>query len=152
MVATYKVGQTVVLQDGQKATIRFVGETHFKEGDWIGVELETKAGKNDGSVQNVRYFDCKPNYGLFLKPTQVKQIVSQPPVAKPAPKAPVAKKPAARPTSFNARVGTTGSDPTAIKRQSLNAPSPSPGPKLSRPSSIARVSYHELFVRKVQRD
>lgn len=29
----------------------------FAEGEWAGVELDQADGKNDGSVQNVRYFD-----------------------------------------------------------------------------------------------
>lgn len=34
-------------------------------------------GKNDGSVQGERYFDCKPKYGVFVRPSQV-QIVEAP--------------------------------------------------------------------------
>ena len=34
-------------------------------------------GKNDGSVQGERYFDCKPKHGVFVRPSQV-QIVEAP--------------------------------------------------------------------------
>lgn len=29
-------------------------------------------GKNDGSVKGERYFDCKPNHGVFVRPSQVR--------------------------------------------------------------------------------
>ena len=39
--------------------MRFLGTTDFAEGDWVGVELEEAHGKNDGVVQDRRYFTCK---------------------------------------------------------------------------------------------
>ena len=39
--------------------MRFLGTTDFAEGDWVGVELEEAQGKNDGVVQDRRYFTCK---------------------------------------------------------------------------------------------
>jgi dynactin complex subunit len=37
-------------------------------------ELWFSAGKNDGSVKDFRYFTCKPNFGLFVRPTQVTKL------------------------------------------------------------------------------
>lgn len=53
-----------------------------------------------------------------------------------------AKKTSSRPSSLLAGQKTVVvQDPSLGRRMSLNAPSPSPGPKSSRPSSIARVGY-----------
>ncbi|CAJ1455023.1 unnamed protein product, partial [Effrenium voratum] len=48
-------------------TIRFIGQTDFAPGEWIGVELFEPKGKNDGSVKGHRYFSCKDKHGLFCK-------------------------------------------------------------------------------------
>ena len=47
--------------------IRFIGPTKFAHGVWIGVELDQPFGKNDGSLNNVRYFTCPENRGVFVK-------------------------------------------------------------------------------------
>ncbi|KAG6009259.1 hypothetical protein E4U21_002863 [Claviceps maximensis] len=127
----FKPGQTVLLTDGRKATVRFAGPTSFQVGDWIGVELEDKTGKNDGSVQGIRYFDCPAGYGMFVKPVMA-TIIAQPPTTRPA------RKPT-RPSSFApAAIKTApGGDVALAKRRSLNAPSPSPVPK-ARPTSLVR--------------
>ncbi|KAI1427583.1 dynactin [Xylaria sp. FL1777] len=131
------VGQHIRLSDSRNAIVRFVGQTHFAVGDWVGVELEDDSGKNDGAVQGERYFDCPPGRGMFVRPTTVTVLQAAPAASKTA--APirrgsrtstVAPSAAGRPASVN--------DPSLGKRMSLNAPSPSPVPRASRPSSIAR--------------
>ncbi|KAK4067818.1 hypothetical protein Trihar35433_6378 [Trichoderma harzianum] len=138
----FKPGQTVLLNDGRKAIVRFAGPTHFQVGEWIGVELEEKTGKNDGSVQGERYFDCPMGYGMFVKPMMA-TIIAQPAAPKPAA---AARKPAARPSGFHPTVGRasiSGGDANLNKRRpSINAPSPSPVPhhKPSQSSSNLRLS------------
>lgn len=66
----YKQGHRVRVKD-KYGTVRFVGNTQFAPGIWIGVELDTKEGKNDGSVTNVRYFKCRSKHGVFVRPVHV---------------------------------------------------------------------------------
>ncbi|KAL0782827.1 hypothetical protein CaCOL14_000733 [Colletotrichum acutatum] len=99
------VGQTVRLSDGRTGIVRFAGGTHFASGDWVGIELEDDSGKNDGSVQGERYFDCALGHGMFVRPTTLAIIAQAPaPAAKPAARRP------SRPSSFNPGAGRTTSD------------------------------------------
>lgn len=71
------VGAVVEIPQGRGA-IRFSGATSFSGGKWIGIELDEPQGKNDGTVQGVRYFTCKMGHGVFVRPSQVKVIVAVP--------------------------------------------------------------------------
>lgn len=126
-ISEFEVGQTVELHDGRIATVRFVGGTSFAPGDWVGVELEDKSGKNDGAVQGQRYFNCPAGQGMFLRPAAASIIEH------PTPKA------IKKPTSFaNGAVAKPRMEggPTASRRQSvldgaakrstINAASPTP--------------------------
>lgn len=63
------VGGRVFLSSSRVfGTVRFVGETSFAPHFWAGLELDVPEGKNDGSVNGVRYFTCRPNHGLFVRP------------------------------------------------------------------------------------
>ncbi|KAI8149927.1 hypothetical protein BJV82DRAFT_662027 [Fennellomyces sp. T-0311] len=55
-------------------TIKYVGPVNFAKGTWVGVELESRLGKNDGQVEGVRYFRTDPQRGVFVKIDDFKVI------------------------------------------------------------------------------
>lgn len=62
------VGESVLIRPyNTSGVISYVGNTHFQAGTWIGVELDTPTGKNDGSVQGIQYFQCKAKHGIFVR-------------------------------------------------------------------------------------
>ena len=54
-----------------RGIVRYNGQTEFKGGRWIGVELEEPNGKNNGTVLGFEYFKCRMLHGIFVRPNQV---------------------------------------------------------------------------------
>jgi dynactin 1 len=115
-----KIGQTIESKDGKKGIVQYIGPLHLAAGTWIGLQLPDATGKNDGSVQGERYFECKPGYGIFLRKESVVRIVKQAPTSTTTPQTSrvngangsVVK---ARPSAVGAGIGADA----ARKRQSL---------------------------------
>lgn len=81
------VGESVLIRPYNiSGVISFIGSTHFQVrevrigrggiiecfvfvqgGVWAGIELDTPTGKNDGTVQGIQYFVCKPKHGIFVR-------------------------------------------------------------------------------------
>lgn len=70
----------VISAEGEKrGVVRYVGKCSvLPKGWWIGVEYDEPVGKNDGSVNNLRCFDCSQGYGAFVRPNLV-EIGDYPP-------------------------------------------------------------------------
>jgi len=70
-----RLGARVVLaSSGLCGVVRYEGETGFAFGEWLGVELDEAAGKNDGCVNGVRYFDCAQGHGLFVREAALRRV------------------------------------------------------------------------------
>lgn len=66
------VGMQVLLSSaGETAFIRYLGAAHFAPGLWLGLELRSPKGKNDGSVGGRRYFSCRAGHGVLVRPSRV---------------------------------------------------------------------------------
>lgn len=70
MANSIQLNALVSVPAGQ-GTIKFIGSTEFATGKWIGIELTTRNGKNDGTIGGKRYFPCKAGYGVFVREAQI---------------------------------------------------------------------------------
>ena len=66
------IGKRVVV-DGYDSigTIAFVGPHHADTHPRIGVVLDTRIGRNDGTVKGHKYFECEKGYGVLVVPYKV---------------------------------------------------------------------------------
>ncbi|KAJ3312148.1 hypothetical protein HDV04_003402 [Boothiomyces sp. JEL0838] len=139
----------VILSNGLTGTVRFKGTTNFAAGNWIGIELDEPAGKNDGSIMDTRYFECASGHGIFVRPSQIqvapkKAVRSAPssaktqkptspansPASKSLPASAITSKPVK--VSSSPRVSETGS--TINRRLSKTSSSPATSPNVRSPA------------------
>ncbi|KAG0234547.1 Kinesin protein 1B [Actinomortierella wolfii] len=107
----YVIGDRVIVESmGLSGFLRFLGPTEFKTGTWAGIELDTPTGKNDGSVNGIEYFQCRPKYGIFVLAAKVAKSESLFPTS---PVLPNVRSPAIPPVSSALLGGTQSPPPTA---------------------------------------
>jgi tubulin-folding cofactor B len=72
-VENVNVGDRCEVNPGsRRGTVSYKGPVEgLPEGTWIGVTLDMPQGKGDGSKNGVRYYDCSPGYGAFVRARNV---------------------------------------------------------------------------------
>ncbi|RDD45439.1 CAP-Gly domain-containing linker protein 3 [Trichoplax sp. H2] len=69
----FKPGDTV--RSGSKVgKLCYFGRTEFADGIWAGIKLDEPIGKNDGTVDGVTYFSCKPKHGILVNASRVQKV------------------------------------------------------------------------------
>jgi len=66
-----KHGQFVKLRDGRVGLVQYMGPTKFSKGFMYGLELLDTSGNNNGIVENVTYFECPDDCGLFVTAAEI---------------------------------------------------------------------------------
>ena len=66
------LGKRVVV-DGYDSigTIAFVGPHHVDKNPRVGIILDTKVGRNNGTVKGNKYFECESGFGVLVVPYKV---------------------------------------------------------------------------------
>ncbi|KAM9016948.1 CAP-Gly domain-containing linker protein 4 isoform 1-T3 [Ara ararauna] len=70
-VKLHEGSQVLLTSSNEMGTVRYIGPADFAPGIWLGLELRSAKGKNDGSVGEKRYFTCKLNHGVLVRPSRV---------------------------------------------------------------------------------
>ncbi|XP_022247769.1 CAP-Gly domain-containing linker protein 1-like isoform X2 [Limulus polyphemus] len=74
----FTIGDKIWVNGNKSGYIQYLGETQFAPGQWAGVVLDEPLGKNDGSVGSIRYFQCEPNRGVFVRPYKLSHFPTSP--------------------------------------------------------------------------
>ncbi|KAJ4989311.1 CAP-Gly domain-containing protein [Stagonosporopsis vannaccii] len=138
-MSEFKVGQRIETNTHRTGIVKYVGQIHVADGAWLGIDLQEPTGKNDGSVRGERYFDCPPQHGLFVKETDILQILSQPGATAAASKAAASKPKAPTPAPRSRPSSTVAPRPTASSRPSsvTSPPAGARAPSHAKRQSVA---------------
>lgn len=73
----YKVGDSVLVKNLFPGRLEFIGETCFSRGKmWFGVALDGPNGKNNGTVNGTRYFQCDSSHGIFVQHKSIAPLIN----------------------------------------------------------------------------
>ncbi|XP_058639907.1 centrosome-associated protein 350 isoform X11 [Onychostoma macrolepis] len=71
---SFCIGDRVLVSNIQPGTLRFKGQTNFANGFWAGVELDNPEGSNNGTYDEVVYFECREKHGIFAPPDKISRL------------------------------------------------------------------------------
>ncbi|XP_076841544.1 centrosome-associated protein 350 isoform X5 [Brachyhypopomus gauderio] len=73
-MASYCIGDRVLVNNIHPGSLKFKGQMGFASGFWAGVELDESKGTGDGVCDGVMYFQCKEGHGIFAPPDKISHL------------------------------------------------------------------------------
>uniref|UniRef100_A0AAY4EYJ1 CAP-Gly domain-containing protein n=1 Tax=Denticeps clupeoides TaxID=299321 RepID=A0AAY4EYJ1_9TELE len=70
-LASFKIGDRVLVYRSKPGVLKYKGETTFASGVWAGVALDLRNGNHNGTFKGVQYFKCDENCGVLVKAEDV---------------------------------------------------------------------------------
>jgi hypothetical protein len=67
----FELNKRIAIKDGFSGVVRYVGPVEGKTGEWVGIELDSALGANDGSYMGKQYFFCAPRCGVFIRTSRL---------------------------------------------------------------------------------
>ena len=67
-------GDRVCISGIKKGFVFYFGRLHVSDGLWCGIELDDPEGLNDGQIEGIRYFSCRPSHGIFAPIEKVERV------------------------------------------------------------------------------
>ncbi|KAF8454601.1 dynein associated protein-domain-containing protein [Terfezia claveryi] len=134
MTEDFQIGDRVDV-NGQLAIVRYIGPADFAPGEWVGVELDIPDGKNNGSVQGVKYFECADKYGKFYR-SNVPRLVERAPQQAQRPQA---RQSLSRIASIGQMKGATKMSPSSTSQppSRTGTPTSTAGSSTRPPASVS---------------
>ncbi|XP_050764119.1 centrosome-associated protein 350-like [Gymnogyps californianus] len=72
---SFEIGERVLVKQTQPGTLMFKGRTYFDSGHWAGVALDKAEGDHAGTYEGVKYFECAPHCGIFVRPDEISHLL-----------------------------------------------------------------------------
>ncbi|KAF2639230.1 hypothetical protein P280DRAFT_550675 [Massarina eburnea CBS 473.64] len=139
----FEIGDVVKTANNRTGTVKYIGAVEGKTETWVGLELDGPEGKNNGTVQGVEYFECKPLHGIFTKLSDITQLISA--VAAPKTPSKPPTRPGTRPVPGARPAATSRARPGSIgaPKSPTKPPARTPSGGVSKPALQARQSFSQ---------
>ena len=108
-----RVCYTLKGREEKRGVLHYIGQPDFAPGEWAGIVLDRAEGKNNGSVQGVRYFTCDEGCGVFVRSDKVTLD------PRPAPRSQPTSRPGSRPLSRHASRHPSREGSPVIQRRAV---------------------------------
>lgn len=124
----------VVLSKRRSGWVRYIGKIKNEAGEWYGIALDEGKGKNDGTWEKERYFECPAHHGVFVRRKEIFCIKEYPVPRSKGPPSPAMHDNSDAGSSTGSSVDSQDTPPPPSGYHSSMRSPPAPAPSFASPS------------------